>query len=306
VLVPEADENVFDDYVCPYTPPTEGFALSTLYDGVVRPALRLLGLDPRALYAGDGGTLSGNTRRTSHFEWILQLVMTPSTANVAGLVGGSVELEVAVASPSHHEGDDSSEPVPGVTVEFRSSDDDSVLGQALTDDDGLASLTIGLPGTPGTFGVYAVVIYEGQEIGRADWSVVALELYPVFLEPLQTGDFESTDETFAPTVYICRESLRPCTAANAEAVFTGAAVKVVEQNGRKFYQTNSWKPRDTGTGQGTTVYVQVLVEGTTIGYSIPVVVTKGGKGELVEDVYYNGENSTLTVKFSIEQADPAA
>lgn len=306
-LNPESGVAVFDDPVCPYPgTSSQGLGLSALYTGAVHPALRLLGLAPGTLYAGDGGTLSTNTRRMSHFQWILQLVMTPTDATVAGLVGGSVELEVAVASPPHDGGAGDPEPVSGVTVEFRSSSDDAVLGQAITDVDGLASLTIALPGTPGTFGVYAVVIYEDQEIGLAEWTVEAVDLFPAFLEPLQTGDFASTDETFAPTVYICRESRRPCTAANAEAVYAGAAVKLVEQNGRKFYQTNSWKPRDTGTASGTTVYVQVLVNGTTIGYSIPVVVTKGGKGELVEDVYYNGENSTLTVKFSIERVEPAS
>ncbi|NIP82911.1 MAG: hypothetical protein GWM90_28270 [Gemmatimonadetes bacterium] len=311
-LVPESATPAFEDQLCPSPDASAtGFGLSALLDGVVRPALRLVGIEPSSLYAGDGGTLTGNTKRTSHFQRILQLIVTAADSYFAGLAGGTVPLEVAVTSPSHHDDGASAEPIAGVTVEFRSDDfalvcvdgaGGSVPCQATTDENGLAEINAVLPTSPGTYTIYAVVIYDGREIGRADWAGDALAFYPTFLEPLDEGKAAQTDELFAPTVYICEEAARPCDAGSALMAFSPQDLRLVQETGRKFYQTiDSWKPRDTKTPLGTTVYVQVLLQGTTIGYSDPIEVTKGGKIERIDDRIYNGENASLTVKFIINR-----
>lgn len=335
-LVPGAEENALTEFTCPYDGPAvpSGFlGLDAFTDGVVRPALELMGLAPRPLYAGDTGTLSAKTIRMSHFQRLLQLVLTASDdLTPAVILGGSTELGVQLTSPPHHDPlDGPSAGVPGVEVQFQvvSGDaDDATLSGAgaqpcpgvtdgtcvlvttsgnlestTTDEGGFATATVTVGSTPGPVEI-AVTVPADPDFAGLSYTIDAVDLMVAFLEPLEAGDFYGApDERFEPTVLICAQGSTPCTESSAEAVIPTSAIKLVEENGRKFYQTD-WKPRDTGTSVGGTYLVQVEAEGITVGYSIPIIVTKGGKGERVGDVYYNGVNSSLPLKFTITRVSP--
>lgn len=323
VLVPGAENDILSNpEPCPYDGPTATNAvlgLRTLTDGVL-PALELLGLVPQALYAGDTGTLSATTVRMSHFQRVLQLELEATTDPTPTVgVGATQELGVRLVTPPHHD-EGGYVGVPGEVVQYAIVEGGAIADlsapsatscgedcirvttsdEAGFDDDGYASafLSIQSDASSGTVKV-AVTVPADPDLTPLYFDVEAVDLVVAFLEPLETGDFHGNpDELFTPTVLICEASSTPCTESEAEAVIEAADIKLVEENGRKFYQTG-WKPRDTNTAIGGTFRAQVRADGTTVGYSIPIEVTKGGKSERIEDVYYNGVNSSVPLKFTI-------
>lgn len=326
-LVPGAEADILSNpEPCPYDGPTTTstvLGLQALTDGVLRPALELIGLAPRPLYAGDTGTLSAKTIRMSHFQRVLELEIESTTDQTPStVVGSSEQLGIRLVATPHHD-DGAYVGVPDGTVQFEivsggdiadltatsatSCGDDCIQVKTSDapgfDDDGLASVLLSISGDAPSGTVEVVVTVPGDpNFTPFYFNVEVVDLILAFLEPLETGDFYgSPDELFAPTVLICEDSLTPCTASQAETVIGTADIKLVEENGRKFYQAD-WKPRDTNTAEGGTFRVQVLADGMTVGYSIPIVTTKGGKSERVEDVYYNGVNSSVPLKFTITRA----
>lgn len=328
-LTPESDENALTEFTCSYDGLGGGQGagpLAALTD-FVRPALQLFGVEPRPLFAGDAGTLSTKTIRMSYFQHVVVVSLDVADGAFGPLlVGQSQDITVQLTTPPHGEPLDGPEAgVPDVEVQYRVLEgdadlsggdpctdvsgaviDDCVVVLTSVDDPGTsqdeggqatASLTIG--GTGGTV-VIQISVPGDPDAEPLILSVEAVDLEVVFLEPLDAGDFYGApDERFEPTVYICEESALPCDTGSAEAVIPTSAIKLVEENGgRKFYQAY-WKPRDTDTGVGGTYVAQVVVGDATVGSSIPIVATKGGKGERIDDVYYNGINSSLALKFTI-------
>lgn len=286
--LPESAVAAFENQVCPYPGDAQNGQILSFLRDLARPALRLFGVEPRALYAGDGGTLTGKTGRTSHFQYGIGLDVNFVASNLTGIVSATVPVEVSVALAPHPGSLEDPEPLSGATVTLSYSGGGSYTlscveagCEATTGSDGLATVNVVFPSTAQTGQITATVTYDGQVIGSAIVGFTAIDLEATFLEPLDTGSAASTEELFAPTVHICAaaEGAAPahCDAGDAEVVFTGSAIKLVEQNGRKFFQTD-WKPRDTSSPLGW-YYVEVLAEGASIGFSPPVVVTKGGKGD---------------------------
>lgn len=328
-LVPGAEEDILSNPTpCPYDGPIANpglLGLGTLVDGVVRPVLELMGLEPRRLYAGDTGTLSAKTIRMSHFQRVLQLELEATTDLApAVVIGGTQELGVRLTTPPHHDPlDGPSAGVPGTVVQFEIVSGEGSLDapeavscgtgciqvttslndpNETTDEGGYAVAILTVGGSAGLLEV-EVTVPADPDFPTLTFGVDAVDLFATFLEPLETGDFAGApDELFTPTILICAESLTPCDANSAETVIETPDIKLVEEKGRKFYQAD-WKPRDTGTAEGGTYVAQILAEGVTVGYSIPIVVTKGGKSERLEGVYYNGANSSLPLKFTITRVD---
>ena len=335
-LAPESPEPAFENQICPYDgeggDASGSGNLTAFLDRLVRPVLGALGIEPRPLYAGDTGTLSAKTVRMSHFQRFVRLELDAvSSLSLDVVLGASETVSVRLTSPPHGEPfDGPSGGVPDQLVQFAVSatgdagarlaapsatqcgaepgdciqvltSSDSDPGDAI-DDAGYAAAVVTTSGSTGA--VTIEVTFPGDaDVEPVRFTLEVVDLVATFLEPLDTGDFKgSPDERFRPTVLICPEGSEPCDASSAITAIGPDAIKLVEENGRKFYQAD-WKPRDTGTEIGATVRAQIVAEEVTVGYSIPVVVTKGGKGERVGDVYYNGVNSTLPIKFTITRVD---
>ena len=329
------DGDILTNQVCPFveTSSSTAIGIAGLADRVVRPALALLGLEPRVLYAGDTGALSASTIRMSEFQRFVELNELEATTSLSPtvIIGGTTELGVRLTSPPHHEPYDVDPAgVGGVMIRYEVDGDatiststqgaescdtgqqeqqcllvptssDLVNGENV-DEAGYASVVLTV-GSTGTFSVNVTVPIE-PDLGTLTFSVQAVDLVATFLEPLETGDFYgSPDELFTPTVLICEVDATPCTAESAHWEIPTSEIKLVEENGRKFYQAD-WKPKDSGGVIGTRYTAQILADGTTVGYSIPIEVTKGGKSERIEDVYFNGENSSVPLKFTITRVDP--
>lgn len=330
-----AQDSAFSGAVCPWVAPSETgsvtlAAFSSFTSGVVRPVLQLLGLEPAPAYAGDQGTLSTKTIRMSDFQRFVETEwQTAIAAPDAAVLGGSFEIGVRLVSPPHHEDGpyagvpgelvqfevvggstgtatleaDGATPCPGVTDGSCILVPTSLFGAtSTTDDAGYATVTATLDGGAGPVTI-EVSLPADPGMDVLSFTTEAVDLALAFLEPLETGDFAGApDELFTPTILICAEALKPCDATSAETVIATPDIKLVEENGRKFYQAD-WKPRDTNTAQGGTYVAQVQAEGVTVGYSIPIEVTKGGKSERIGDVYYNGVNSSVPLKFTITRVD---
>lgn len=306
-LVPNVEEAF--SISCPYVQPTaSGLAglLSRAQELLWVPG-RLLGITPPPLYAGDRGD-AGATIRMSYFQWVLWMTPSISSAPTAGVIGSTLPdpLTVQLLTPPHHEGG-AAEGVDGQPVTFEVTAGDASLSatyegstsqsvEVYTANGGFASVYITLGSAPGS----VTITVTGPGIDPLSYTLEAVDLTVTFLEPLDTGDFPgSPDELFEPTVLICPFD---GSCASPEATFTGEDVKMVEKDGRKFYQTD-WKPRDSGTGPGT-YEARVVVDGVTVGTSIPIEVTSSGKDERVGGVYYNRVNSTLPLKFTVTRMIP--
>lgn len=322
-LTPEASDPF--PITCPYDGPQPIGPLG-IAGSVLRRVAALAGVRPRSLHAGDTST-SSKTSKFSRFSRVLATMFDGdgpiSGGAQTGLSGSTLPepLIVRVTSISHHEGDEwayeqgnpeAGAPLEGIPVSFTVTSGGGTLsdgtnsGTSLvvyTDANGYALVhwTLGPADGPQT------VVASGTEMSHT-FTADAVQIFADFLPPLAAseGSWTPLYETFAPRFLVCPgagPSTVACTATKVAEIPT-TAIKLVEKDGRRFYQAG-WKARDSSAPAEAYYHVQVVLPGDHVaGSSVPIYISGGGKDQLLGGVYQAKPTSNIEIKVRLTRAQP--